>query len=66
MAADVTPALDFDVAAPGLTTANPLWQDQGGAGVPYQLAPGSSGADALVLHLHGSQEQRAQVLRLAG
>ena len=66
MAADVTPALDYDVAAPGVTTANPLWQDQGGTGVPYRLAPGSTGADALVLHLHGTGPERAQMLRLAG
>lgn len=66
MAADVTPALAFDVAAPGLTTGNPLWQDQGGTGIPYRLAPGSTGVDALVLHLHGSESQRAQVVRLAG
>ena len=66
VAADGTPALAYDVAAPAFTTAEPLWRDQGGTAVPYRLAPGTSGADALVLHLHGADAQRSQILRLTG
>ena len=51
---DTTPAINFDVARPAITTAAPLWRDQGGAGIAYQLAPGVTSADALVLHLHGA------------
>ncbi len=63
---DITPAIDFDVARPRITTSAPLWQDRGGVGIPYRLAPGLSSADALVLHLHGADGARAQLLSLAG
>ena len=63
---DTTPAIEFDVARPAITTAAPLWRDQGGAGIPYQLAPGRSNADALVLHLHGASGARAQIVGLRG
>ena len=63
---DTTPAITFDVARPAISTASPLWQDQGGVGIPYRLAPGLSSADALVLHLHGADGAREQILTLTG
>jgi hypothetical protein len=63
---DTTPAIEFDVARPAITTAAPLWLDRGGAGIPYQLAPGRSSADALVLHLHGAGGSRTQIVDLRG
>jgi len=41
---DTTPAITFDVANPAITTAAPLWSDQGGTGIPYRLARGRTGA----------------------
>ena len=64
--ADTTPAIAFDVAQPAISTAAPVWQDQGDTGIPYRLAPGTPRADALVLHLHASGGQRQQVLTLSG
>ncbi|SDO23853.1 PA domain-containing protein [Nakamurella panacisegetis] len=63
---DTTPAIDFDVARPAITTGAPLWQDQGDTGIPYRLAAGTSAADALVLHLHGRDGARAEVVTLTG
>ncbi len=63
---DTTPAITFDVAGPPISTASPLWRDQGGVGISYQLAPGLTSADALVLHLHAGPGSRAQVVALAG
>ena len=63
---DTTPAIDFDVARPPISTSAPLWSDQGGTGISYQLAPGLTSADALVLHLHAAAGSRAQVIGLAG
>ena len=63
---DTTPAITFDLAKPPITTAAPLWRDQGGAGIEYQLSPGLTSADALVLHLHAGAGSRAQIVGLAG
>jgi hypothetical protein len=63
---DTTPAIGFDVARPPISTSAPLWSDQGGTGISYQLAPGLTSADALVLHLHATAGSRAQVIGLAG
>lgn len=63
---DSTPGVDFDVARPRIITVAPLWQDKGGTGIPYQLAPGRRTADALVLHLFGADGAREQIIRLAG
>ncbi len=63
---DTTPAIAFDVAQPAISTSAPLWQDQGGTGIPYRLRPGVGGAEALVLHLHGADGFREQVVTLSG
>ena len=65
-AVDITPAIAFDVAQPKISTSAPLWQDEGGTGIPYRLAQGVTGADALVIHLHGADATRHQVVRLHG
>ncbi|QNK80708.1 hypothetical protein [Nakamurella sp. PAMC28650] len=63
---DTTPAIAFDVAQPAISTSAPLWQDQGGTGIPYRLRPGVGGAEALVLHLHGADGFREHVVTLSG
>jgi subtilisin family serine protease len=61
-----TPAIAFDVARPAISMSAPLWQDQGGTGIPYQLGAGVRSADALVLHLQGADGARTQVVTVSG
>jgi hypothetical protein len=60
-AADTTDDIAYDAGTPALRTAGPLFADEGGAAVDYTVTPGS-GAEALVLHLHGLPGKRAEVL----
>ncbi len=65
---DATPAVAFDAADPGVGTDAPLYQDQGNTAIPYTLgsAVAKKGTKALVLHLHGADGKRAEVVKLAG
>jgi hypothetical protein len=64
---DSTP-VDFDANQPKVTTAGPLFVDRGGVDIDYRLGGGAAttGAEALVLHLHGAPGRRAEVLDLPG
>lgn len=63
---DTTPAIDFDLARPAISMSAPLWQDQGGTGIPYRLGAGVASANALLLHLQGADGARAQVVTVSG
>jgi len=65
---DSTAPIKFDVADPGVSTDEPLYQDQGKVGIPYTLGSktAAKGTTALVLHLHGADGKRAEVVKLAG
>ncbi len=67
--------MKFDAADPGVSTDEPLYQDQGNVGIQYTLgsATAKKGTKALVLHLHGTNGKvgnttyhRAEVVKLAG
>ncbi len=65
---DSTGPVAFDVADPGVSTDEPLYQDQGNVGIPYTLGSSTAkkGTTALVLHLHGADGKRAELVKLAG
>jgi subtilisin family serine protease len=65
---DSTGPIAFDVADPGVSTDEPLYQDQGNVGIPYTLGSSTAkkGTTALVLHLHGADGKRAELVKLAG
>ncbi len=72
---DSSPAVKFDAADPGVSTDEPLYQDQGNVGIGYTLgsATAKKGTQALVLHLHGANGKvdgttyhRAEIVKLAG
>jgi subtilisin family serine protease len=53
----------FDAGAPPLRTDGPLYLDEGGSAIDYSA---DSAVEALVIHLHGAANARAQVLDLPG
>jgi len=60
---DSSPAIKYDVVDPALSVAEPLYADQGGTAIPYQLGSDATKATkALVLHLHGADGKRAEVV----
>jgi hypothetical protein len=63
---DDSPLVSYDAGTPGVQTNGPLFQDGGNTSVDYTLngAAATTGAQALVLHLHGLPGQRAEVLDL--
>ena len=56
----------FDVSDPPVRTPAPLYVDAGNTAIPYAVrSPGRrTGTKALVIHLHGANHHRAQVLRI--
>ncbi|MGC4109190.1 MAG: S8 family serine peptidase [Nocardioides sp.] len=54
---DRTDAVDYNVGSPDLSTEAPLWDDQGGSVIPV-----TGDGDALVLHLHGADGKRTEVV----
>ncbi|MFC8732929.1 S8 family serine peptidase [Luteimicrobium sp. NPDC057192] len=63
---DDSPAVQFDVADPGVVVSDPLYLDQGGNSIVYTLGSdvAKKGTDALVLHLQGTQGKRVEVVHL--
>jgi hypothetical protein len=77
---DTTPWIDFDVAAPAIQVASPLYLDADDTTIPYTVSPpaqaaasGGSAAltstrvdavQALLLHLHGESGERAEAVTL--
>lgn len=49
--------MDYNVAQPDLSTDSPLWDDQGGSAIPVD-----GNGSTLVLHLHGADGKRDQVV----
>jgi hypothetical protein len=51
-----------------VSTDDPLYQDAGKVAIPYTLGSKTAekGATALVLHLHGADGKRAELVKLAG
>lgn len=65
---DVTGTAGFDVVNPGVSTDEPLYQDQGNTAIGYTLGSSTTkkGTTALVLHLHGADGKRAELVKLPG
>jgi hypothetical protein len=63
---DDSPLVSYDAGTPQVATDGPLFADTGNVAVDYTLngAAAATGAQALVLHLHGLPGQRAEVLDL--
>jgi len=53
--------VNFNAGTPAFSTASPLYEDQGNTSIGYRL---TKPAKALVLHLHGADAKRAEVLDL--
>jgi hypothetical protein len=60
---DDSDAVRFDAGTSALRTAKPLYDDDGGTTIDYSTT-GSAPVEALVLHLHGAEGRRAEVLAL--
>ncbi|MGP7959627.1 S8 family serine peptidase [Sanguibacter sp. A247] len=61
---DTSGALSFDVADPDIVIGSPLYVDARGT-IGYTLGSSAAqGATALVIHLHGDEGKRAEVLTL--
>ena len=60
---DDSDEVSFDVGKPALRTGNPLYDDQDGESIDYTTT-GSAPVEALLLHLHGADTKRAEVLTL--
>ncbi|WP_344791318.1 S8 family peptidase [Gryllotalpicola daejeonensis] len=61
---DSTP-VTYDVVDPAISVAAPLYLDQAGTTIPFQLgADATAATKALVLHLHGAPGKRAEVVSL--
>jgi subtilisin family serine protease len=56
---DATDDATFNVGQPGISTPEPLYQDQGGVTIPV-----TGSGDALVFHLHGANGHRDQVVNV--
>jgi subtilisin family serine protease len=54
---DRTDGVDYNIGSPDLTTESPLWLDQGDTSIPV-----TGDGDALVLHLHGANGKRDEVV----
>ena len=62
---DSTPMIAFDVAAPAIQVDEPLFYDGGGSAIPY-TRNGTEAAKALVIHLHGLNGTKGQVVSVRG
>ena len=60
---DDSDTVSFDAAKPALSTAKPRYDDQDGTSIGFTTM-GSAPVEALVLHLHGADQRRAEVLTL--
>lgn len=56
---DRTSAVEYNVAAPKISTDSPIWDDQGDTQIPVE-----GSGDALVFHLHGAKGHRDQVVEV--
>ena len=64
---DWTAPVTYDVVDPAFDAADDLYQDQGGANIPYTLgSDATTSTKALVLHLQGAPGQRAEVVSVTG
>lgn len=63
---DRSAPVGYDAGTPEVQTDGPLFEDQGGTAIDYTLngAAAATGAEALVLHLHGKPRARAEVIAL--
>ena len=61
---DDSDEVSFDVGKPAVRTAKPLYDDQGGTSIDYSRSGSPAPVKALVLHLHGADQRRAEVLTL--
>ena len=61
---DDSDTVSFDAGKPALRTAKTLYDDQGGTSIDYSTSGSATPVKALVLHLHGADERRAEVLTL--
>lgn len=62
---DISPPITYDVVDPKVSVSDPLYLDQSGVEIPYQLgSEAGKGTKALVLHLHGATGERAEVVSL--
>lgn len=62
---DDSPAITYDVVDPTISVASPLYDDQAGTTIPFQLGSDATAeTKALVLHLHGAPGKRAEVVSL--
>jgi hypothetical protein len=63
---DNVTGVDFDAGRPAVQTGAPLFRDRNGVAIGYTLGSSaeSSGAEAMVVHLHGQRGHRARVVKL--
>ncbi|HET8928841.1 MAG TPA: S8 family serine peptidase, partial [Microbacterium sp.] len=62
---DISPPITYDVVDPKVSVSDPLYLDQSGVEIPYQLgSDAGKSTKALVLHLHGATGERAEVVSL--
>lgn len=63
---DTSATVEYDAGRPDLRVDGPLFEDQGGTAIEYALRgdAAANGAEALVLHLHGREGRRAEVVDL--
>ncbi|MFT4228787.1 MAG: S8 family serine peptidase [Microbacterium sp.] len=63
---DLSPAIAYDVVDPAVSVSDPLYLDQGGTAIAYQLgADANKSSKALVLHLQGEPGDRAEVVAVS-
>ncbi|GAA2001396.1 S8 family serine peptidase [Nakamurella flavida] len=62
---DSTPMIPFDVATPAVQVSDPLYFDNSNTAIPYTRG-GTGAAQALVIHLHGLNGTKGQVVSLRG
>jgi subtilisin family serine protease len=64
---DASAPVAYDVVDPAFSVTDPLYLDQGGTAIPYQLgSDATKETKALVLHLHGATGERAEVVSVVG
>lgn len=64
-AVDASPAISYDVVDPAISVAAPLYPDEAGTTIPFQLgSDATASTQALVLHLQGAPGSQAEVVKL--
>jgi len=63
---DSTGPIAYDANDPAVAVGGPIFGDEGGTAIEYSLSgqAAETGAEALLLHLHGLPAKRAQVVKL--